>query len=287
MNGKRNAVRRSGIIKIACGAIGAALLIAPAAASATPFAYGFDADNQGWEITQNDGNANTFTWTDGSVNPLGNPGGFIFDNDSVVENGCASPGGCVMEFLSPGVAPGSLAGNYGGTIAFDLKTTPNLAVTDPARLIVSPPGAGSDALIRDVPVTASTAAVPWTRYTTPLTEAGWFYCPPGSTDCFTATQAQFQSVLSRSVFTDIIADLVRPGATEIVGLDNPSATDPPPVPVVPKKKKCKKKKGHKRSAAGAKKKCKKKKKKGRSLVAPAISAPAGAAHISRSLTPVG
>jgi hypothetical protein len=242
----------------AVGAIAVVLIVVPAIAAAQPLSFDFTAGRQGWKVSQNNG-GNPLTdpaWT----NLGGNPGGYVYVNDTGDDSGCTTPGTpCnLVNFVSPAIA-GGLSANYGGTASIDLKSS------------IAPHYAADIALYSTASNTYVDGTMPETsgltfhHLSTPLAEgATWQFCNAVTSTCGAVSQAQFKTSLAA---TDVIllgADVGSDNAGgETYSLDNVVLTDgPPPPPVVPvvKKKKCKKKKKHHASVA-KKKKCKKKKKK--------------------------
>jgi hypothetical protein len=230
-----------------------AALALPAVADATPLSYTFDSSREGWRVSQDNG----FNVASASFQATGgNPGGHLTATDSGVETGC--PGGTpcdLLYFYSPVLTGISLAGNYGGTASFDLRSSvePEFG----AEFLLLPPGdVYLDGLISDPSGTT------YHSLSIPLNEAGnWAVCPYAGGTCSTPDQATFKSLLGASDVVAVMGD-VADGTGEDYDLDNVSLTDgppPPPPAVVPTaRKKCKKKK-KKRHAAVAKR-CKKKKK---------------------------
>jgi hypothetical protein len=239
-----------------------AVLALPAIASASPISQTFDTGNQGWGVSQNSGqivDAGPTDW----IGSGGNPGGHLTATDTGADSGCApaGPGSpCnILYFESPPLVVGGLAGNYGGTASYDLRSSvsPGFA----SELIIGSTSKGA-LLSGVVPETAGTT---YHHLSIPLIESSaWQFC---TTSCVPASQAQFKALLAVADFISIDADVAPSDTGETYDLDNVTLTDGPPAPIK-KKKKCKKRKKAKRRAAVAGKKCKKKPKKRASVTSP-------------------
>jgi hypothetical protein len=234
-----------------------------ASASATSLSYTFDSGNQGWIQSQDNG----ATTSSAGFQPTGgNPGGHLTARDTGIETGCPGAANCnLLTFFSPLVP--ALSANYGGTGAFDLRSS-----VDPefgAELLLLPAGDRYlDGFIAEEPgTTYHHLSIPLRETTRVNGKLSWAVCPYAGGTCTAPSQAEFQSLLGASDQVGLIVDVGADGTGEIYDVDNFTLTDGPPAPPAPpaatpgpkKKKKCKKKKGRHRAAAA--KKCKKHKKK--------------------------
>jgi hypothetical protein len=239
----------------------AATLAMAGTAGATSLEYTFSGNNQGWQQSQDNGNTVTSA---GFQSSGGNPGGRLSAKDTGAETGCetgTTP--CdLLTFFSPLVPP--LGANYGGTAAFDLRSSVNPDFG--AELLLLPTGSEYlDGLI------AETTGTGWHHLSIQMTEtANWAVCPYAGGACSPPSQSEFRSLIVASDQVGVIADVGPDGINETYDLDNVTVTDGGPLPPAPpqgnpppnkKPKKCKKK--HKRAAAA--KKCKKKRRAASSL----------------------
>jgi hypothetical protein len=224
-------------------------------ASATQLEYTFSGNNQGWMQSQDNGNTLTSA---GFQSSGGNPGGRLTAKDTGAETGCPDTSPCeLLTFYSPFVP--TLGANYGGTAAFDLRSSVNPSFAAEFLLLA----AGPDYLNGLIPETSGTG---YHHLSIQLSEtANWAICPYVGGTCNPPTQAQFMSLIGATDEVAVIVDVGPDGTGETYDLDNVTLTDggalPPPPPSgggpppKQKHKKCKKKK-HKHAAAA--KKCKKK-----------------------------
>ena len=190
------------------GAFLSGLVAAPA--SAAVFS-GFDTGADGWTIA--DVGSTTATAADPNNPPTyrstgGNPGGYIFTNDT--ENAVA--------FLAPGTYAASLGTSTGGSISFDLfdLDTPD-AVNYPAVVIYG----------NGISIGYNTAGpgASFTHYVVPLTATGWTLYPGnGNGGTVPVTDAQFAAVLNGATNLAILADWHTGG--DDTGLDNVSLSGP-------------------------------------------------------------
>jgi hypothetical protein len=222
-----------------CLIAAAVALIAPAAAAATPFSYPFNDSNQNFTVLQNGGSTPATLVLTG-----GNPGGFIRLTDAIAETGCPSVAPCDPSlFEGPNPLPGPLTANYGGAWSFDFKTDVAPSVNKNVYLIIDSGGVG---LVKSNPPANTTN---WQHFSGSLTEPGWIYYDSFAGTTAPATEAQFKSVLSDAIDTDVQPD-VYTGSGEHYGLDNfvftngpqPAASPPAAAPAAtpPARKKCKK-----------------------------------------------
>ncbi len=270
MCGRIRTERRFRTIAV-CATLALATTLAMAGtAGATPLEYTFGGSNQGWWQSQDNGT----TVTSAEFQPSGgNPGGRLTAKDTGVETGCPDAAPCnLLTFFSP-IVP-ALRANYGGTAAFDLRSSVNPSFA--AEFLLLPSGSEYlDGLISEATGTN------YHHLSIQLDETGnWAICPYAGGPCRAPTQFQFTNLIGASDQFAVIADVGPNGIGETYDLDNVTLTDgppppqppPPPPPAQPQphnkhkkhKKKCKKhKKKHRRAAAAKKKKCKKHKKKRR------------------------
>jgi hypothetical protein len=233
-----------------------AALASAGSASATPLDYTFSGNNQGWQQSQDNGITIVAA---GFQSSGGNPGGRLTAKDSGAETGCPDMTPCdLLTFYSP-IVP-ALGANYGGTAAFDLRSSVNPAFA--AEFLLLP--TGPEYLDGLVPESGGTT---YHHLSIAMNEtANWAVCPYAGGACTPPSQAQFKSLIGASDEVAVIADVGPNGTGETYDLDNVTLTDGGPQPPPPpgggpppghkKPKKCKKKHGHR--AAAAKKKCKKK-----------------------------
>jgi hypothetical protein len=255
-------IRAQGLITIGVLALlaAAATLTLAATAGATPLEYTFSGNNQGWQQAQDPANGPFVNA--GFQSSGGNPGGRLTAKDSGPEDGCPNSDPCqLLTFYSPMVP--TLGANYGGTAAFDLRSSvdPSFA----AEFVLLPEG--PDYLDGLIPESLGTG---YHHLSIPMSEAGnWAVCPYVGGTCNPPSQAQFMALIGATDRVAVIADVGPNGQTgETYDLDNVTLTDGGPLPPPnhggppPKKpKKCKKKKKHHGHHAAAAKKCKKKNKK--------------------------
>jgi hypothetical protein len=240
----------------------AAALAMAGPASATVLEYTFNAGNEGWQQAQDPANGPFVPATFQSSG--GNPGGHLSTRDSGAETGCPDKDPCqLLTYYSPFVSP--LGANYGGTGAFDLRSsvTPQFG----AELLLLPQH-GRDYLDGLIPASLGAG---YHRLSIRLDQTGnWAVCPYAGGSCSPPSQATFQALIEDSDEFAVIVDVGANGTGETYDLDNVSLTNggpqPPPPPPPNKnknknKKKCKRK--HHRAASAKKHKCKKKKKKRR------------------------
>jgi hypothetical protein len=223
-----------------CVVVAAGALIAPAAATATPFSYPFNDSNQNFTVLQSGASTPATLVLTG-----GNPGGFIRFTDAIAETGCPTVAPCDPSlFEGPNPLPGPLTANYGGTWSFDFKTDVAPSVNKNVYLIIDSGGVG---LVKSIPPANTTN---WQHFSGSLTEPGWLLYDFGVGTSAPATEAQFKSVLSDAIATDVQPD-VYTGSGEHYGLDNfvftngpqPAASPPAaatPAATAPARKKCKK-----------------------------------------------
>jgi hypothetical protein len=200
-------------------------LLVPAGAGATTLSYTFDANDQGWRVSQGDPTLvpPTFSATGG------NPGGYVSTVDTGAETGCPPPGpSCDLVLWFGPDLTGGLAANYGGTFSLDYNTDLGPDFVLSLRI---PVGAGDDLRV-DIPYIGTG----WQHISVPLVESSWTYCisaPPG---CGPPTEAEFRGALASAIRLLILGDVVD-GTGETYGLDNVILTDihrpvpPPPVGV--------------------------------------------------------
>jgi hypothetical protein len=241
-------IRTIGVIVLLASA---ATLATAGSAGATPLAYTFNANNQGWQQSQDNG---AHISSAGFQATGGNPGGHLTAKDDPktgAETGCPNGTPCdLLTFYSPFVP--TLGANYGGTASFDLRSSVNPAFA--AELLLLPTGPNYlDGLI---PESTDTT---YHHLSIQMSEtANWAVCPYAGGDCNPPSQAQFMSLIGASDEIAVIADVGPNGTGETYDLDNVTLTDGGPLlppPPAKKPKKCKKQ-GKKRAAAA--KKCKKK-----------------------------
>jgi hypothetical protein len=255
MCGRNRAVGPIRTICVVALLASAAALAMAGPASATQLEYTFSGNNQGWLQSQDNGNTLASA---GFQSSGGNPGGRLTAKDTGAETGCPDTSPCdLLTFYSPFVP--TLGANYGGTAAFDLRSSVNPAFAAEFVLLA----AGPDYLDGLIPETSGTG---YHHLSIQMNEmANWAVCPYAGGTCNPPTQAQFMNLIGATDEVAVIVDVGPNGTGETYDLDNVTLTDggaiPPPPPSgggpppTQKPKKCKKKK-HKRAATA--KKCKKK-----------------------------
>jgi hypothetical protein len=156
--------------------------VGPEAALPTPETVGttlsgFDNDDQGWTIT---GDAQGTSAKPDFNGTGGNPDGLISAKDNVA--------GGTWYFSAPAKYLGDQSAAFGGTLSFDLKTTP-----------ITSPFANSDVLLEagalilsfDLPQDPGTD---WTHYVVPLDASGW---TSRANDAGTLSPEAFRMALSQ------------------------------------------------------------------------------------------
>jgi hypothetical protein len=259
MSSVRAGSRARGLIGVLLAVGLVVAVLAPGAASAMPRSFTFDSGNDGFDAYQPPAQIPAAWGAD-----FGNGNGGIRITDVKRETGCPAPPSAMCNyayFFSPSVPAGSYSANYGGTWSVDINSS---AAPTPGHLLELNFCCAGDAEVRRL---LTVPGAGWQHLSTPITEAGWDYCPDGpntfpDTGCTPADQTQFKTVLAAATFADMSPD-VNSGLGETYSLDNWALTDAPPAspPAPTKRKRCKHKKKHHKAAAAKHKKCKKKRKR--------------------------
>jgi hypothetical protein len=246
-------IRAFGVSALLAAAV---VLSTAGSACATVLDYSFSSNNQGWQQSQDNGM--TFSPA-GFASSGGNPGGRLTAKDTGAETGCSTQTTpCdLLTFYSPFVE--KMGANYGGTAAFDLRSSVTPAFA--AELLLLPEGPNYlDGLI---PTSTGTG---YHRLSIKLDEtANWAVCPYAGGACTPPSQIVFQNLISDSDEIALIVDVGPDGTGETYDVDNvsvteggPRVTPPPPPPTgQPPARKPKCKKRHHRAASAKKRKCRK------------------------------
>jgi Ca2+-binding RTX toxin-like protein len=187
-----------------------ACLAIPASAGAVTLQNTFDASPEGWLTGQGSGNPSSISFSASG----GNPGGHIFDSDTVADTG----GGSNLFFFQASAAwTGNLSANYGGMLSFDMKHT--AAEYGPIIAIFANNGDILETQAATIPTNAA-----WTTISVPLDGGGgWAYVHGGNgTD---ASAANFNTVLSDVSAVLIVGDLDS-GTGGVARLDNAKLLEP-------------------------------------------------------------
>lgn len=184
--------------------LAASALFAGSPASAQTTTNTFDADQQGWGVGNIDSTAiATRSGNAPYVTTGGNPGGYIFTNDT--EGSIA--------FIAPTAFTGLLSRSNGGQLTYDLYDADgNDRINYPAVVIYGANGT-------TIGYNYAPPSTSFSSFVVPLTAAGWtLYAGGGNPGSIPVTSDMFAAVLANPTTLAILADWHSGG--DSTGLDN-------------------------------------------------------------------
>ena len=207
--------------QVALGFIAAVVvsLALPGGALAVNASSTFDAGDDGWQLSGTDCTGIGAA----AFSPAGgNPGGYISGADT--ESGIGGQDECIWAAQGPEAFSGDMLANYGGTLAYDLRTNASDAEFGGGiAFFNTADGTSIQALGGAAP-----AANVWTSYSVGLTEdePGALFVDAGSNVHEPPTQQQYLSVLSNVDATLVVGDLSFTSQGDTTHLDNIVLSEP-------------------------------------------------------------